>query len=327
MIRFSVVIPCYNAGPYVAGALRSVAGQTVAAQEVIVVDDGSTDDSLAAVEASGVEVTLLRTGGGAGGSGARNVGIRAATGEWVAFLDADDLWHPDHLERVQRLVEGTGDVGCLNHIDVMSAAVGEGGGGDIERHRRQLVPLEREEARTGLTHTQYLELYAKTTSFVGMTACCIRRDRLIEVGGFDESQRRRHDIELWLRVIRGRTWSYDPHPSTVYRRGTPGSVSSNYAARELDHLRALLKNREGYGGVTYDRVLRILAKRAVATAMTDGDAEQRREAIAEAWGYLPRRDRLIFGAARVWPAGFAALNHVRRRHAAPARRRPAPAVG
>ena len=286
------------------------------------VDDGSTDDSVAAVEASGVGVTLLRTGGGAGGSGARNVGIEAATCEWVAFLDADDLWHPDHLERVQRLVEGTGDVGCLNEIDVMPAE-----GGDIKRHKRQLVPLEGEEARTGLTHMQYLELYAKTTSFVGMTACCVRRDRLMEVGGFDETQRRRHDIELWLRVIRGRTWSYDPHPSTVYRRGTPGSVSSNYAARELDHLRALLKNREGYGGATYDDVLRILAKRAVATAMTDGEAGERREALGEAWGYLPRRDRLIFGAARVWPTGFAALNHVRRRHAAPARRRPAPAAG
>ncbi len=304
---WSVVIPCHNAGPYVAGALRSVAGQTAAAHEVIVVDDGSTDDSVAAVEASGVGVRLLSTGGGAGGSGARNVGIRAATGEWVAFLDADDLWHPDHLERVQRLVEGTGDVGCLNHIDVMSAA-----GGDVERHRRQLVPLEGG-ARTGLTHTAYLELYAKTTSFVGMTACCIRRDRLLEVGGFDEKQRRRHDIELWLRVIRGRTWSYDPHPSTVYRRGTPGSISSNYAARELDHLRALLKNREGYGGATYEAACAVLARRAVATSFTDGGRDDWTRALQAAGPHLTWTDRAIFSAARVYPSLFARLNRQRRR--------------
>ena len=98
----SVVIPCYNAAPFIEGTVRSVAAQTHRELEVIVVDDASSDESAALVEQmarNDPRVRLLRRTRNAGTPGApRNEGVAAARGEWIAFLDADDLWHPRKLE-------------------------------------------------------------------------------------------------------------------------------------------------------------------------------------------------------------------------------------
>lgn len=94
----SVVIPAYDAGSYVGAAVRSVLAQTHSALECIVVDDGSTDDTAAIVEAIGDErVRVLREPHRGSVSLARNRGIEVSTGELIAFLDADDIWHPDKL--------------------------------------------------------------------------------------------------------------------------------------------------------------------------------------------------------------------------------------
>src|SRR5262244_3231712 len=94
LLPISVVIPAYNAAAFIAEALESVRAQTRAAAEVIVVDNGSTDASPRLAEAAGACVLRLER---PGVSRARNVGIRAATQPWIAFLDADDLWQPDKL--------------------------------------------------------------------------------------------------------------------------------------------------------------------------------------------------------------------------------------
>ena len=93
----SVVIPAYNAGRYIDEALESVLGQTHRRVEAIVVDDGSTDDTRARVQAYGDRVRYLgQTNAGVGA--ARNRGLAAATGDFIAFLDADDVWRPEKLE-------------------------------------------------------------------------------------------------------------------------------------------------------------------------------------------------------------------------------------
>jgi glycosyltransferase involved in cell wall biosynthesis len=96
-IRISVVIPCYNAALYLEQTLRSVVAQTYAAHEVIVVDDGSTDESARIAESFAPLVRVIRQTNH-GESTARNRGIAESRGDWVALLDADDIWEPEKLQ-------------------------------------------------------------------------------------------------------------------------------------------------------------------------------------------------------------------------------------
>lgn len=102
MATVSVVIPAFNAESFLGEALDSVLGQTARPTEVIVVDDGSTDGTRALVRRYSDAVRLVTQDNG-GAARARNVGARQATGEWLAFLDADDVWLPEKLEKQLRL--------------------------------------------------------------------------------------------------------------------------------------------------------------------------------------------------------------------------------
>src|SRR4029077_13002944 len=98
----SVIVPCYNAAPFVQATIRSVLRQSWSHLEVLAVDDGSTDATFQIVEAIAADdprVRPIRLARNHGSPAApRNAGVAAARGEWVAFLDADDLWHPRKLE-------------------------------------------------------------------------------------------------------------------------------------------------------------------------------------------------------------------------------------
>lgn len=98
MVPYSVVIPAWNAAPTVVETLRSVAAQTHAPAEIILADDGSTDDTVDVANGAGIALTILRLGH-AGPGAATSAGIAAATTGYVATLDSDDLWLPDKMER------------------------------------------------------------------------------------------------------------------------------------------------------------------------------------------------------------------------------------
>src|SRR4029077_7504501 len=102
-MRISVVIPCHNAGRWIGTALRSVSEQSQQADEIIVIDDGSTDASVFEIEKANVPVKLLRVNFG-NAAAYRNAGIDAAPGDWIALLDADDVWYPNHLARAAELL-------------------------------------------------------------------------------------------------------------------------------------------------------------------------------------------------------------------------------
>ena len=109
----SVVIPCYNAAAFLRATIESILGQTQPVLEVIVVDDGSTDDSARIAESFGPPVRVIRQPN-QGESAARNRGIEAAGGDWVAFLDADDLWLPTKVElQAEAIRSAPADVVCV----------------------------------------------------------------------------------------------------------------------------------------------------------------------------------------------------------------------
>jgi len=112
METISVIIPTYNRESQVPDAVRSALEQTLKPFEIIVIDDGSTDRTADALAAFGSAIRYIRTENG-GVSAARNRGIREANGEWIAFLDSDDTWHPSKLERQLGCAGGTSAKVCF----------------------------------------------------------------------------------------------------------------------------------------------------------------------------------------------------------------------
>src|SRR5689334_22248487 len=114
--RIAAVIPVFNKGPHVARAISSVLAQTRRVDELILVDDASTDGSLEQIRAFRcAKIRLLQRGKpGAGGYAARNLAIRHATSSWIAFLDADDSWHPYFVDEIARLIgRASSNTGCV----------------------------------------------------------------------------------------------------------------------------------------------------------------------------------------------------------------------
>lgn len=111
--RISVIIPAYNASRTIGRAVRSVLAQTLPVHETLVVDDGSRDDLESALRPFGTSVTLLRKPNG-GAASARNLGIDHATGDLIAFLDADDYWEPTKLERQWEVLQRHPEVGLVS---------------------------------------------------------------------------------------------------------------------------------------------------------------------------------------------------------------------
>lgn len=103
-MMFSVVIPAYNAEKFIRNSIQSVLKQTIHDFEILVVDDGSIDNTGKVVESIGDQrIKYIKQENG-GVSVARNTGIKAAEGEYICFLDADDLWYEDHLETLSKMI-------------------------------------------------------------------------------------------------------------------------------------------------------------------------------------------------------------------------------
>src|ERR1017187_2762295 len=112
-VRVSVIVPLYNKSTWIDRCLDSILGQTFTHFEIVVVDDGSTDDGPAKVAARGDERIRLIRQANAGPGAARNRGVSEARGELIAMLDADDAWDSDYLAESVRLLEGYGEeVAC-----------------------------------------------------------------------------------------------------------------------------------------------------------------------------------------------------------------------
>jgi hypothetical protein len=118
----SIIIPLYNKADFILKTLSSAASQIDADFEIIVVDDGSTDDSAKLVETAGLERLHLIAQANAGVSAARNCGIAAAQGTWIALLDADDLWSRDHLATLLKAMDGSDAIAAFSNVRLQSRA-------------------------------------------------------------------------------------------------------------------------------------------------------------------------------------------------------------
>jgi glycosyltransferase involved in cell wall biosynthesis len=178
----SVIIPSYNRGHSLPRALDSVLAQTWPADQIIVVDDGSDDGTAELLARDYPELHYLFQEN-RGVSAARNAGIRAAEGDWIALLDSDDEWLPEKLERqLQALQESEGSL--LVHCDEIWI-----------RNGRRVNPMHKHAKAGGWIFERCLPLCAISPSAVLMA-----RSLLAEVGEFDEALPACEDYDLWLRI-------------------------------------------------------------------------------------------------------------------------------
>ena len=188
--KVSVVIPACNQAGYLTESIQSVLSQTYNDYEIIVVDDGSTDDTRAVVERMGGGIRYVWQEN-QGLAGARNTGIRAARGEYVALLDSDDAWLPSFLASMMSLAKANPDAAVLYcgviYMDQWGCYLPQSG-------RMRILP----------THELYETLLRY--NFLIPSTIVMNRSVVASAGFFDVAFRRLQDWELWIRLLKqGRT--------------------------------------------------------------------------------------------------------------------------
>lgn len=195
----SVIIPAYNCAAFIGEAIQSVINQTFDSYEVIVIDDGSTDDTAAVVDHFGDRVRYLRQEN-QGVAAARNRGIRSAAGQIIGFLDADDRWKPDKLERQIPILLSADDIGVIfsGHQNL--------GGQTAGFNQYESPELTKLLSVISLGQHAYLiddkNLFQKIMRYYLLltSTVLIKKSCIEHVGGFDESLDIAEDTQLWLRI-------------------------------------------------------------------------------------------------------------------------------
>jgi glycosyltransferase involved in cell wall biosynthesis len=198
----AVIIPVYNGARYVRRAIESALAQTRPADEVIVLDDASTDATNALARAVSPAVRVIRHERNGGLSAARNTAVRAAAGEWVALLDSDDWWGPTRLAEQLALVTACPDLDFVFADFAHFAPDGtpgqwQGGTGPLMRARRlTLTPAAGGWELTGPVADDLI----RNMSYIHPSTVLMRRTVFDRVGWFAEDVRAAEDLEMWIRI-------------------------------------------------------------------------------------------------------------------------------
>lgn len=190
MVKISVVCPTYNSAQFIESTLETVVRQTRLPDEVVISDDGSRDDTLAVVErfaaarGAGIVWRILRNEHRGPGA-TRNAGIHAANGEWIAFLDSDDLWETNKIACILQAIDKQPGANFFCHDELLVGKDGTKSTLEYGRRYREEHPLPP-------------QLYYSNMFSTSAVVC--RRDLLIGHGCFDETLMSAQDYELWLRL-------------------------------------------------------------------------------------------------------------------------------
>jgi glycosyltransferase involved in cell wall biosynthesis len=226
----SVAIPLYNKAPFIAATVRSALAQTFSDFEIIVVDDGSTDGGAAQLEDFGdARLAVVRqqnTGVGA----ARTRAMREGRGRYVAFLDADDLWHPQHLWHLMELASKYSVAALFGNRFAEGTSFGAGSTNAAWAVRYRMVEDYFAECASG--HAPFYT-----------SSCMVQRERALALGGFPAGNYCGEDIALWMRLAADAPVAVSDFIGCYYRRGLDSLTynpsyrnASNIALRTLEDI-------------------------------------------------------------------------------------------
>ncbi|MGS0682936.1 glycosyltransferase family 2 protein [Shewanella sp. 125m-7] len=233
-VKVSVVMPIYNVEAFVEDAINSVLTQTFENFELILVNDCSTDSSLALCQRfNQARIRIVNHQHNQGLSAARNTGIRHAIGQYVAFIDSDDMWHPEKLQQHVNHLDNAPEVGISFSRSLFMTSLGE---------KMRIFQMPQ------LTNISAKDLLCRNPVGNG-SAPVIRRETLTDIRYqalnkpvphtcyFDENFRQSEDIECWLRIVTTTHWKIEgiPAPLTFYRlnqQGLSSDLNKQYASWE-----------------------------------------------------------------------------------------------
>ena len=223
----SVIVPAYNAAWCIRRAVDSVLAQDFRDFELIVVDDGSTDDTAAILAGYGDAVRVISKPNG-GLSSARNAGISAAKGEFVAFLDADDWWMSEKLVRQITLMGSRPDLLFCSTASAVQTPAGE-----------RLADW-----RCGVGHASALESIFSANAYVAGSGSAVlaKREAFSLAGGFDESLRSLEDIDMWMRLAALGGFACIDEVLVCIEKSA-ASMSGNLAVMRSSAIQVMRKNR------------------------------------------------------------------------------------
>ena len=219
----SVIVPTYNRAQQLPRALDSILCQSCSPKEIIVVDDGSTDETSALMTSEYPEIVFIQQQN-TGVSSARNVGIKRASGDWIAFLDSDDEWLPEKLEiQMKALYENPGEKIChTNEIWI--------------RNGKRVNPKKKHEKFGGWIFQKCLPLCCISPSSV-----IIHKSIFKEIGLFDYSLPVCEDYDLWLRITARNPVLYIEEPFLIKYGGHEDQLSKKYWGMDRFRIKSLEK--------------------------------------------------------------------------------------
>ncbi|MFY7863789.1 glycosyltransferase family A protein [Roseateles sp.] len=221
----SVIVPTYNRAHYLRECLDSLLTQTVLPYEVIVVDDGSSDDTPQVLQSYGSRICAIRKENG-GKPVAVNLGAERAVGQWLWILDDDDVALPDAIETRLRVLQGSPDADFVYAPHWVGS---DGQEGRIQRsHVNQpLVPAE---------DAFFLDVMRACFFHLGTTL--VRRERFQDLGGLDPSLRAGEDYDFQIRLARMAQAAYCPSPAFIFRQhgGARGATADSYKAEQRERV-------------------------------------------------------------------------------------------
>jgi glycosyltransferase involved in cell wall biosynthesis len=249
----AAVIPLFNKEPYVARAITSVLAQTRPVDEIIVVDDASTDGSLqqvAAIQDPRLRVLCRTDPLQRGLPATRNLGIRSATSRWIALLDADDRWHDDFIEETEKLMALASD--RIGFLFTGWESVWPDG---VRTRDAYSLSNEGQGFRT-------LNLDSFVSAWLALGACpvfpsgvVIRCDTLLEAGLFQVRCRRGEDKEMWLRLLAITDALGSPRVCSSYYRDVPGAMNDTITTNARHCLCSTLESMIARSSGTRRRLL------------------------------------------------------------------------
>ena len=268
----SVIIPLYNKEREIAGTLRSVLAQTRQPDEIVIVDDGSTDRSAEIVRSIASPLVRLVPQPNAGECAARNRAIAEARGEYIALLDADDEWEPGFLAEIESMI---GEFpGCGLYCTGFSVVSHDGVFPAPGLDRRGVV---------GNFFRDSAHRYIAIPS-----ACCIPRSVFDEVGGFPEGMKMAGDLYMWIKIARRYRVCYSPERLARYSK-----VASNRSATSYTPERTRYSFEELYDPSAPEEEREFIARAALGKALIQsvkgGTEEARRAAVFFGWTKVYRR--------------------------------------